>query len=184
MMLSADAARWRAWWLAVVGRGYPAARWRGLNSLPLPGTQGSGPGSYDPGADARCQQPATELAGAGRRRDRRQCDENPAPGLACVGHHALNGDVDLPANATAKIGQTSLLGSQHIELAPPKDAPPQGKLREGSLIPLSYSDAYPTTEQTLAACRWCSTAVDSANYRTSPRRSAPRSGAARKICEA
>ena len=38
----------------------------------------------------------------------------------------LNGDVDLPANATAKIGQTSLLGSLHIELAPPTDQPPQG----------------------------------------------------------
>ena len=34
----------------------------------------------------------------------------------------LNGDVELPANATAKIGQTSLLGSLHIELAPPTDA--------------------------------------------------------------
>ncbi len=30
----------------------------------------------------------------------------------------LDGDVDLPANA--KIGTTSLLGSYHIELAPPK----------------------------------------------------------------
>ncbi len=42
----------------------------------------------------------------------------------------LNGDVDLPANATAKLGQTSLLGSLHVELAPPTDAPPQGKLHE------------------------------------------------------
>jgi phospholipid/cholesterol/gamma-HCH transport system substrate-binding protein len=63
----------------------------------------------------------------------------------------LNGDVDLPANAIAKLGQTSLLGSQHIELAPPTDAPPQGKLRDGSVIPLAHSDLYPTTEQTLAA---------------------------------
>ena len=63
----------------------------------------------------------------------------------------LNGDVDLPANATAKLGQTSLLGSQHIELAPPTDAPPQGKLHDGSLIPLAHGGAYPTTEQTLAA---------------------------------
>ena len=64
---------------------------------------------------------------------------------------ASNGDVDLPANATAKLGQTSLLGSLHIELAPPTDAPPQGKLHDGSLIPLAHSDLYPTTEQTLAA---------------------------------
>jgi phospholipid/cholesterol/gamma-HCH transport system substrate-binding protein len=63
----------------------------------------------------------------------------------------LDGDVDLPANATAKIGTTSLLGSYHIELAPPADAPPQGKLRDSSLIPLSHGGAYPTTEQTLAA---------------------------------
>jgi phospholipid/cholesterol/gamma-HCH transport system substrate-binding protein len=63
----------------------------------------------------------------------------------------LNRDVELPANATAKVGQTSLLGSQHIELAPPQDVPPEGKLREGSLIPLAASGAYPTTEQALAA---------------------------------
>ncbi len=63
----------------------------------------------------------------------------------------LNGDVQLPANATATLGQTSLLGSLHIELAPPTDAPPQGKLHEGSLIPLASSGKYPSTEQTLAA---------------------------------
>ena len=64
------------------------------------------------------------------------------------GWHALvtmriNGDVDLPANATAKVGQTSLLGSQHIELAPPTDAAPQGRLHDGSLIPLSHSAVLP-----------------------------------------
>ena len=48
----------------------------------------------------------------------------------------LNGNVQLPANATAKLGQTSLLGSLHIELAPPTDAAPEGRLHEGSLIPL------------------------------------------------
>ena len=71
------------------------------------------------------------------------------------GWHALltmtiNGDVDLPANATAKVGQTSLLGSKHIELAPPKNAPTERRLHEGSLILLSSAAAYPTTEQTLA----------------------------------
>jgi phospholipid/cholesterol/gamma-HCH transport system substrate-binding protein len=63
----------------------------------------------------------------------------------------LNGDVDLPANATATLGQTSLLGSLHIELAPPTDAPPQGRLHEGSVIALASTEAYPSTEQTLAA---------------------------------
>jgi phospholipid/cholesterol/gamma-HCH transport system substrate-binding protein len=63
----------------------------------------------------------------------------------------LNGDVDMPANATIKLGQTSLLGSLHVELAPPTDAPAQGKLHNGSLIPLSHGGAFPTVEQTLAA---------------------------------
>jgi phospholipid/cholesterol/gamma-HCH transport system substrate-binding protein len=63
----------------------------------------------------------------------------------------LDGDVDLPANATVKLGQTSLFGSLHIELAPPVDEPPNGKLHDGSLIPLSAASTYPSTEQTLAA---------------------------------
>ena len=38
----------------------------------------------------------------------------------------INGDVQLPANATAKVGQTSLLGSRHIELRrQPKISPLQ-----------------------------------------------------------
>lgn len=50
----------------------------------------------------------------------------------------LNGDVKMPANATAKIGLTSIPGfTQHIELSAPTDAPPEGRLHEGSLIPLS-----------------------------------------------
>jgi phospholipid/cholesterol/gamma-HCH transport system substrate-binding protein len=72
------------------------------------------------------------------------------------GWHALltmsiDGGVQLPANATAKIGQTSLLGSLHVELAPPSNAAPEGRLHDGSLIPLSSGGAYPSTEQTLAA---------------------------------
>jgi phospholipid/cholesterol/gamma-HCH transport system substrate-binding protein len=62
----------------------------------------------------------------------------------------INGDVDLPANATAKLGQTSVLGTVHVELAPPTDTPPEGKLHNGSLIPLSRAGSYPTTEETLA----------------------------------
>jgi phospholipid/cholesterol/gamma-HCH transport system substrate-binding protein len=72
------------------------------------------------------------------------------------GWHALltmtiNGDVDLPQNSTATIGQTSLLGSLHVELAPPTGVPPEGKLHNGSLIALSSGGKYPSTEQTLAA---------------------------------
>ena len=38
---------------------------------------------------------------------------------------SLDQNVELPANATAKVAQTSLLGSQHIELAAPVGEQPQ-----------------------------------------------------------
>jgi phospholipid/cholesterol/gamma-HCH transport system substrate-binding protein len=128
------------------------ANWRGLNSLPLPGTKGSGPGSFE----VQAQMPDVNNLEQNSRVRVADVTVGNVTKIERQGWHALvtmrlNGDVDLPGNATAKLGQTSLLGSQHIELAPPTDAPPQGKLREGSLIPLSHSDFYPTTEQTLAA---------------------------------
>jgi phospholipid/cholesterol/gamma-HCH transport system substrate-binding protein len=63
---------------------------------------------------------------------------------------AVSKNVKLPKNATAKIGQTSLLGSQHIELVAPADPSPQ-LLRNGDTISLANSSAYPSTEQTLAS---------------------------------
>jgi phospholipid/cholesterol/gamma-HCH transport system substrate-binding protein len=62
----------------------------------------------------------------------------------------LDPSVKLPANATAKIGQTSLLGTQHVELAPPKN-PSSQPLKSGDSIGLKNSSAYPTVERTLAS---------------------------------
>lgn len=62
----------------------------------------------------------------------------------------LGPNVTLPANATAKIGNTTLLGTQHIELAAPPDPSPQ-RLRDGDTIPLASASAYPTTERVLAS---------------------------------
>ncbi len=58
--------------------------------------------------------------------------------------------VKLPANATAKVGQTSLLGTQHVELAAPPNPSPQ-PLKNGDTIGLMNSSAYPTVERTLAS---------------------------------
>lgn len=58
--------------------------------------------------------------------------------------------VKLPANATAKIGQTSLLGTQHVELAAPPNPSPE-PLKSGDTIALMNSSAYPTVERTLAS---------------------------------
>jgi phospholipid/cholesterol/gamma-HCH transport system substrate-binding protein len=58
--------------------------------------------------------------------------------------------VKLPANATAKIGQSSILGTQHVELATPAN-PSSEPLRDGATIPLDRSTAFPTVERTLAS---------------------------------
>jgi phospholipid/cholesterol/gamma-HCH transport system substrate-binding protein len=59
--------------------------------------------------------------------------------------------LDIPANVEASIGQTSLLGSMHLELNPPLGQPGVGRLRPGATIPLSRSSTYPSTEQTLSS---------------------------------
>jgi len=104
----------------------------GLNSLPLPGTVGRGPGA------------ATyhvELANVGTL-------ESNSPvlvGDVVVGSvgkmttqdwHAdvevsVKPGVVIPANAVATVGQTSLLGSMHLALNPPLGQPPSGELKPG-----------------------------------------------------
>jgi phospholipid/cholesterol/gamma-HCH transport system substrate-binding protein len=126
--------------------------WRGLNSIPLPGTAGGGPGSYT----IQAQLPDIDNIERNSRVRVGDVTVGNVTKIERQGWHALatmtiNGDVDLPANATATIGQTSLLGSLHIELAPPTNEAPEGKLHQGSLIQLASGGAYPTTEQTLAA---------------------------------
>jgi phospholipid/cholesterol/gamma-HCH transport system substrate-binding protein len=126
--------------------------WHGLNTLPLPGTAGGGPGAFT----IQAQLPnVTNLQPNSRVRVNDVTVGNVTK-VEMQGWHALltmtlDRDVDLPANATVKLGQTSLFGSLHVELAPPIDAPPQGKLHDGSLIPLAAASTYPSTEQTLAA---------------------------------
>jgi phospholipid/cholesterol/gamma-HCH transport system substrate-binding protein len=128
------------------------SNWRGLNSVSLPGTVGGGPGSYT----IQAQLPEVVNLQPNSRVRVGDVTVGNITKIERQGWHALltmtiDGKVDLPANATAALGQTSLLGSLHVELAPPKDVPPQGKLKNGSLIPLSNASTYPTTEQTLSA---------------------------------
>ena len=136
----------------LVVTGLSGCGWRGLNSVPLPGTAGHGPGSFT----IQAQLPDV---GNLEQNSRVQVGDVTVGNVTKIERqdwHALltmtlDGDVDLPANATATIGQTSLLGSLHVELAPPADVTPEGKLGNGSLIALSSAGRYPSTEQTLAA---------------------------------
>lgn len=130
----------------------PGCQWQGLNSLTLPGTSGGGPGSYV--IQAQLPDVVTIKQNSAVRVD--DVNVGNVTKIEVQDWHALvtmriDGKVHLPANSTAKVGQTSLLGSMHIELTPPTDQPPEGELKDGSVIPLSRASTYPTTEQTLAA---------------------------------
>ena len=125
--------------------------WRGISNVQIPGGPGSGAGSYT----IYVQMPDT-LALNGNSKvmvadifvgSIRKIELKNWVATLTLG---LGKDVKLPKNATAKIGQTSLLGSQHIELAAPRDPSPE-LLKNGDTIPLKNSSAYPTIEQTLAS---------------------------------
>ncbi|MBE1531573.1 MCE family protein [Actinomadura algeriensis] len=64
---------------------------------------------------------------------------------------AVRGDVDLPDNASARISQTSLLGEKFVDLSPPANEPPRGKLGEGDVIPLARTTHGTEIEQVLSA---------------------------------
>ncbi|MDO3401177.1 virulence factor Mce family protein [Mycolicibacterium neoaurum] len=126
-------------------------QWRGIANVPLPG----GPGTQNGSTTIYIQMPETLALNANSRvrvadvfvgRVRKIELKNWTPLLTVD----LEPGVELPKNALARIGQTSLLGSQHVELDEPDDPSPE-KLRNGDTIPLERSSAFPTIERTLAS---------------------------------
>ncbi|MEV0701467.1 MCE family protein [Saccharopolyspora sp. NPDC050389] len=64
----------------------------------------------------------------------------------------VNGDVRLPANATARLRQSSLLGEKYVELAnPPEGQSGVGRLADGALIGLDRTGRNPEVEEVLGA---------------------------------
>ncbi|MDT5319490.1 MAG: phospholipid/cholesterol/gamma-HCH transport system substrate-binding protein [Mycobacterium sp.] len=125
--------------------------WHGIANVPLPGGPGSGSGSYT----IYVQMPNTMALNGNSRVLVADVFVGNVRAINLKNWVAtltvdLEKGVKLPKNATAKIGQTSLLGSQHVELAAPPDPSPQ-PLKGGDAIPLGNSSAYPSTEQTLAS---------------------------------
>jgi phospholipid/cholesterol/gamma-HCH transport system substrate-binding protein len=125
--------------------------WRGLNSLRMPGTAGGGPGSFV----VQVQMPEVSNLQPNTPVEVGDVTVGTVSKIERQDWHALvtvrlNGDVNLPANSTVTLGQTSLLATLHLELAPPVGEPAQGKLKDGSMIPLMSAGAYPNNEQTLA----------------------------------
>ena len=125
--------------------------WRGIANVPLPG----GPGTGSNKMTIYVQMPDTLALNVNSRvrvadvyvgRVRSIELKNWVATLALD----LEPGVKLPQNTLAKIGQTTLLGSQHVQLDPPPNPSPQS-LKNGDTIPLKNSSAFPTTERVLAS---------------------------------
>lgn len=132
-------------------------QYNGLNSLSMPGTAGHGGGAYSITVDlpdvATLPQNSPvmvddvtvgSVSGI-------QAEQRPDGSFYAAVKLSLDKNVALPANATATVAQTSLLGSMHIDLARPKGKPAVGKLTDGSKISESNTGRYPTTEEVLSA---------------------------------
>jgi phospholipid/cholesterol/gamma-HCH transport system substrate-binding protein len=129
----------------------------GLNSLNMPGTAGHGAGSYT--VTVQLPDVATlpqnfpvmvddvtvgSVSGI-------DAVQRPDGTFYAAVQLSLDRNVNLPANAVAKVAQTSLLGSQHVELSAPLGEPAVGQLTQGSEIPLDRAGRYPTTEEVLSS---------------------------------
>ncbi|WP_396932172.1 MCE family protein [Mycolicibacterium sp.] len=127
-------------------------QWRGISSVPIPGGPGSEAGSYTvyvqmPNVLGLTPNSKVLVADVVVGQVRGITLKNWVATLTVD----LSSSVQLPRNATATIGQTSLLGTQHLELAAPLNNPASGRLQNGDTIDLANSSAFPTTEQTLAS---------------------------------
>src|SRR5262249_2512169 len=90
---------------------------RGANSLPMPGRLGVGAGHYT----IQAQMPDVQNLKPNSRVEFNDVLIGNVANVERQGWHALvtmtiEPNVDLPANATAAVGQTSLLGTLHVEL--------------------------------------------------------------------
>jgi phospholipid/cholesterol/gamma-HCH transport system substrate-binding protein len=125
--------------------------WRGIANVPLPASRGTGPNHMT----IYVQMPDTLALNNNSRVRVADVWVGTVRDISLRNWIAtltldLDPTVQLPVNATAKIGQTSLLGTQHVELAAPRN-PSAQPLKSGDTIPLKNSSAYPTVEQTLAS---------------------------------
>nr|WP_243859354.1 MCE family protein [Amycolatopsis arida] len=63
---------------------------------------------------------------------------------------AVHGEVELPADAVARLRQSSLLGEKFVELAPPERSD-GGRLVDGAVIPVARTDRNPEVEEVFGA---------------------------------
>ena len=142
---------------AVIGTAAAAAlvlsgcQFNGVSSLPLPGGPNLGPHPYRVEVDFSdvldlVPQSVVKV---------NDVTVGKVTSIQLVGWHArvtcmLNGNTHLPANAVARIEQTSLLGEKFVSLSAPSGQSP-GTLANGTVIPLTRTAEDVQVEQVLSA---------------------------------
>lgn len=133
--------------LALTGCGF-----RGAASIPLPGGAGHGDDAYEVAVEFEDVLDLVEQSAV-------KVDDVTVGSVSSVevdGFTArvvvsIDGDVVLPANTSASLRQTSLLGEKFVSLdAPPADQG-RGQLRNGDLIPLDRTERSAEIEEVLGA---------------------------------
>ncbi|MGE3288556.1 MAG: MCE family protein [Pseudonocardia sp.] len=75
-----------------------------------------------------------------------------SPGYTALVDLAINGDVAIPADATARVEQTSLLGEKYVAIEPGRAAPAgTARIPDGATIPLARTNTAAEVEQVLGA---------------------------------
>lgn len=132
--------------------GLSACEYDGVTSVPLPYRAGGGDDAITVTVDL------TEASGLTPNSEVKVDDvtvgsvsDLDIDGWTPVATVRLDGDVELPENAVARVGQKSLLGAKYLELAAPADAAPRGRLGDGDTVRTATAGNYPQTEQVLAS---------------------------------
>ncbi|MFC7303024.1 MCE family protein [Streptomyces monticola] len=127
---------------------------KGIESLPLPGGADLGAHPYTVTArfkDVLSLVPQSSVkvndVSVGRVTD---IELQPADWSAKV-TMKVNGDVRLPANASARLEQSSLLGEKYIQLAAPAQNAAADRLEDGATIPAERTDRNPEVEEVFGA---------------------------------
>ncbi|MCV7053667.1 virulence factor Mce family protein [Mycolicibacterium gilvum] len=125
--------------------------WKGIANIPLPG----GPGTGSERTTIYVQMPDTLALNVNSRVRVADVYVGRVRAIELRNWVAtltldLEPNIALPVNTQAKIGQTSLLGSQHVQLDLPPN-PSSQRLESGDTIMLENASAFPTTERVLAS---------------------------------
>ncbi|MGQ9411051.1 virulence factor Mce family protein [Mycolicibacterium gilvum] len=140
--------------------------WKGIANIPLPG----GPGTGSERTTIYVQMPDTLALNVNSRVRVADVYVGRVRAIELRNWVAtltldLEPNIALPVNTQAKIGQTSLLGSQHVQLDLPPN-PSSQRLESGDTITLENASAFPTTERVLASIASILTGGGVANLET------------------